>query len=94
MISLSSPGCIGNINLLIGDLFMDGRSKALSAFGIDFSSPVAVECSASSEKIKVTLNNVLAYEGPFNKGIGNIVGIQIKFQGSGRLDSFKLSKIS
>ncbi|MGJ1438153.1 MULTISPECIES: hypothetical protein [Sphingobacterium] len=94
IIPLSSRGCIGDIKLRIGNLFMDGRSNDLSAFGVDFSSPVAVECSASSEKIKIKLNNELAYEGSFSNGIGNIVGIRIKFQGSGRLDSFKLGKVS
>ncbi len=94
IIPLSKPGCVGDIKLRTGEFFMDGRSHDLSAFGVDFSSPVAVECFAASGKIKIKLNKKLAYEGLFSKGIGNIIGVRIKFQGSGRLDSFKLATVS
>ncbi|MGO3110084.1 hypothetical protein [Sphingobacterium sp. JB170] len=94
IIPLSKPGCVGETKLRIGDLFMDGKYHDMSAFGVDYSSPVKLECSADSGIIEIKLNNEIAYEGRSYKGIGNIVGVRIKFQGAGRFDSFKLTKTS
>ena len=93
IIPLSKAGCVGENKLRIGEQLLDGRFHDLSAFGVDYATPVKVECDARSGKIKIKLNGKLAYEGVDFKGIGNIVGIRAKFQGAGRLDSFQLSKV-
>ncbi|MDM1296715.1 hypothetical protein HX021_20725 [Sphingobacterium sp. N143] len=92
IIPLSKAGCVGENKLRIGDQLINGKFHDLSAFGIDYATPVNVECDARSGKIKIKLNGKLAYEGKAYKGIGDIVGIRAKFQGAGRLDSFQLRK--
>ncbi|ULT28509.1 hypothetical protein KUH03_19440 [Sphingobacterium sp. E70] len=90
MIPLSKPGCVGELQLWIGEQLLDGTSNNLSAFGVDFSSPVSVKCVSKLGNIKIELNDKLAYQGLFPTGIGKIVGVRVFFQGSGLIKSFDI----
>ncbi|MEI2275825.1 hypothetical protein OHD16_27140 [Sphingobacterium sp. ML3W] len=90
MIPLSKPGCVGELQLWIGEQLLEGATNNLSAFGVDFSSPVSVKCISNAGKIKIELNDKLAYQGLFLTGIGKIVGVRVSFQGSGLIKSFDI----
>jgi hypothetical protein len=91
-IPLSIKGCIGELGLQ-ADKFIDGKTKDLSAFGVDFSDWAIVQCVVKSKKISILVNNVLAYEGDYQNGIGEIVGTRIMFMGNGAVKSYALKKI-
>lgn len=92
VIPLSIKGCVGELFLYAGEP-RDGRSHDLSAFGVDFSDWVTVQCRVQDKKISIHVNGSLAYEGNYQNGIGDVVGTKITFMGTGAVKSFSLKKI-
>lgn len=92
-IPLSSPGCVGELNVRLGEKFIEGKTNDLSAFGVDFQESVQISCVSKSNSIRIDLNGNKIYSGPFDKGIGNIVGARISFEGTGYIRSFNLKSI-
>ncbi|MCF3111204.1 hypothetical protein LL912_20615 [Niabella sp. CC-SYL272] len=91
VIPLSRTGCTGELNLLLGPKqFVSGTTNDLSAFGADFSRPVALQCISKQGRIKIAINNRPAFEGPFKAPIGSITGIRIGFEGVGMVQSVEL----
>ena len=66
IIPLSIKGCAGELFLQAGEHF-DGRTKDLSAFGVDFSDWVTVQCRVKDKKISIHVNGALAFEGAIKK---------------------------
>lgn len=93
IIPLSSPGCVGELKLRLGDNLLEGMTNDLSAFGVDFEKSANLKCVAKLNSIRIDLNGNKVYDGPFNKGIGKIIGARISFQGSGYIKSFRLNNI-
>jgi hypothetical protein len=89
IIPLSIKGCVGELFLMAGEE-LDGKTNDLSAFGVDFSEWVNVRCISKNKKISIWVNDVLAYEGNYQKSIGGIVGTSISFMGTGEIKSFGL----
>jgi len=93
VIPLSNPGCVAELKLRLGDRLVEGTSRDLSAFGVNFSSPVPLRCVAKDGKIQIDINRKPAYQGLFPEGIGQIVGARITFQGAGRISAFQLAEV-
>ncbi len=89
-IPLSAPGCVGELKMMLGKKTIDGALNNLSALGVDFTKPVRFSCTAVFNKISINLNGRVAYEGPFDSGIGKIVGIRVAFKGSGQMKFIEL----
>lgn len=92
IIPLSIKGCVGEL-FLQADEHFDGSTKDLSAFGVNFSDWVHVQCRVQDNKIAIRVNGALAYEGNYRTGIGNVVGTRITFMGTGEVKTFELKKI-
>ena len=75
IIPLSIKGCVGELFLQAGEP-RDGRSKDLSAFGVDFSDWVTVQCRVKDKKISIRVNEALAFEGDISKGYRQRGGYQ------------------
>jgi hypothetical protein len=92
VIPLSIKGCVGELGLVAGE-YRDGKTNDLSAFGVDFSDWVTVQCRVQNQKIYIRVNEGLAYEGDYKNGIGQVVGTRISFMGTGAVRSFEIKKI-
>lgn len=92
LIPLSIKGCVGEL-FLQTDESHDGKTNDLSAFGVDFSDWVTVQCRVQNKKISIRVNDVLAFEGDYQNGIGRVVGTRIMFMGTGKVKDFSLKKI-
>jgi hypothetical protein len=92
IIPLSIKGCVGELFLMAGES-RDGKTNDLSAFGVDFSDWVNVQCRVQDKKISILVNNTLAFEGGYQNGIGQVVGTRITFMGNGEVKTFELKKI-
>ncbi|MCW5910420.1 MAG: hypothetical protein KIT62_05070 [Cyclobacteriaceae bacterium] len=92
MIPLSIKGCVGEIGLQT-DMYYDGKTNDLSAFGVDFSDWVTVQCRVQDKKISIQVNEALAFEGDYQKSIGRVMGTRILFMGTGAVRNFELKKI-
>ena len=66
-IPLSTPGCVGELKLRIGEKLVDGMTNDLSTFSTDFKKPVQIGCISKSKSIKIDLNGTKIYEDRFAK---------------------------
>jgi hypothetical protein len=89
-IPLSRIGCVGEIGLMIGMNYIDGRTSDLSGFGVDFKKEVELRCETKNQKIEIRVNDHIAYTGEFKQNIGRLVGAKIKFIGTGVVHYFEL----
>jgi hypothetical protein len=92
MIHLSAKGCISENSLYFIDHGISGKEHDLSKFGTDFKDFVKVRCESVNGKVKIFVDNQLAYEFPYRSPISKIMGITYRFQGAGLVDDVKLSK--
>lgn len=92
MIRLSAKGCISENNLYFIDQNISGKENDLSKFGTDFKDFVKVRCESVNGKVKIFVDNQLAYTFPYKSPVSKIMGITYRFQGSGLVDDVKLSK--
>jgi hypothetical protein len=93
VIPLSIKGCVGELNLVLGNQAISGRTNDLSAFGVDFADWVRVRCEVRDRQVRIFLNERLAYRGSFPEAIGQVVGTRIRFAGTGAVRGVKLSRI-
>jgi hypothetical protein len=91
-IPFSIKGCVGEIELVLGNERQQGRTKDLSAFGVDFQDWVKVRCEVKNQVFKVFIKQELAYQGGFKQKIGNIVGIGASFEGAGMIRNARFVK--
>jgi hypothetical protein len=89
-IPLCKPGCVGEIGLLLGTHYKDGKTHDLSGFGVNFSQPVKLHCETRDKQITISLNDKPVYTGELRDEIGRIVGAQIKFKGIGAVHHFNM----
>lgn len=87
---LSSLGCVGNINLQFGEVFVSGKTTDLSAFGADLSKWNLVSLQVKNQYIEILLDDQLLYSVEYKEPIGNIMGINFRFQGAGEVDHVRL----
>ena len=78
--------------LIVGE-YRDGKTNDLSAFGVDFSDWVTVQCRVQNKKISILVNDGKAFEGEYKNSIGGVVGSRIIFMGKGEVKRFGLRKI-
>jgi len=92
VIPLSIEGCVGELYLQT-DEGHDGKTNDLSAFGVDFSDWVNVRCVSKDRKMSIWVNDKLAIEDDYYNSIGNVVGIRIRFMGTGEIRTFALTHL-
>lgn len=91
-IPLCKIGCVGEVGLMLGMNYIDGKTNNLSGFGVDFSKDVKLNCETKNQIIKLSVNDKVVYTGDFKQNIGKIVGTQIKFNGTGVVSHFELKE--
>jgi len=91
MIPLTAKGCISNISVLTSERRVDGKTNDLSAFGCNFFGFEHVRCEAANGHLKIFVNDMLALDETQRLPALDIVGIRISFEGTGEIQSFKLS---
>lgn len=91
-IPLCKIGCVGEVGLMLGMQYIDGKTNDLSGFGVDFSKDVTLNCETKNQMIKLSVNGKVVYTGDFKQHIGRIVGTQIKFNGTGVVQQFRLTE--
>lgn len=82
-IPLSVPGCVGELNLVLGNQMVSGKTTDLSGFGVDFSRWVPVRYEVVDNQATVYVNNRQVYQGHFSDEPGRVVGLRYDFLGTG-----------
>lgn len=87
---LSSLGCVGNISLQFGEVFVSGKTTDLSAFGADLSKWNFISLQVKNQNVEILLDDQLIYSVEYKEPIGKIMGINFRFQGAGEVDYVRL----
>jgi hypothetical protein len=90
LIPLTIPGCVGNINLHLSDLYIEGRKNDLSAFGCNLSGWQKLRCEVEKKQLTVFLNDKEIFRTTYTHDAGKIIGIRYKFMGAGAVNYVKL----
>lgn len=92
-IPLSIPGCVSNLNLSLGDTYLQGKRYDLSPLGCNLSNWVEFKLEVREKKCEIYIDNELRMTKSFSADLGNVVGIKFKFNGIGEVDDVRLSNI-
>lgn len=89
-IPLCEPGCVGNINLSLGNKYLQGKRFDLSALGCDLNEWIEFKLKVEDKKCGIYINNELKFSCEYSKNLGKIAGFKFKFNGVGQVDFIKL----
>lgn len=92
-LQFSSVGCVGELELMIGEKFISGNENDLSAFGADLRQWQEVSLSVENKFATIFLNDEQIYEIGFNNDFGKIVGVDYRFSGLGDLDYLRFQNL-
>jgi hypothetical protein len=88
IIPFTIPGCISDINLMLGDKYLPGKSNDLSSFSADLTNWNDVRLEIKNRHVKIFLNDKLIREENYDTNAGEIVGLRFSFLGAGSIDHF------
>jgi hypothetical protein len=89
-VPLIAKGCVGYMNVKMGDALISGRNNDLSSFGVDIYSWQELGIYVKENIASISLNGEQVLELPFEENVGDIVGFNINFTGTGLIDYVKL----
>jgi hypothetical protein len=85
LVPLADKGCISSLSLYTGSAGINGKDHDLSAFGCDWTQWQELTCSQENGILNISLNGKLIFSMAHNKSIGDIIGINIGFEGTGEI---------
>jgi hypothetical protein len=91
-VPLCKPGCVGEVGLMLGMEYIDGKTHDLSGFGVDFSKKVKLNCATRNNLITLSIDDKVVYTGDLKDDIGRIVGMQVKFNGTGVISHLEMKQ--
>ncbi|MEL7339966.1 MAG: hypothetical protein AAGM67_05720 [Bacteroidota bacterium] len=90
-VPLTSKGCISNLNLKLGERYIDGRNHDLSMLGVDdLEAWQDVRLEIRDQHAQVMLNEKLVYELDYEQDFGLVKGLDVRFEGAGALAEISL----
>lgn len=92
-IPLADKGCTSELNIMLPDRFISGKSNDLSGFGVDPGQWVKLRCEAENGQVKMMVNERLAYRDSLSGKVLKIAGITFRFQGTGRVRNVTLTDL-
>ena len=90
VVPLINPGCVALAKLYVGNIYINGWTNDLSNFAMDMNNWHEVYYKVINEKVKIFVDNILAWEGTYTKNMGEVLGFRIEFQGCGSIDYVQL----
>ena len=89
-IPLAITGCLAKVDRELKGGVLSYDRLNLPAFGCDFADWVQVKCEAQDNRLKLWINQQLAYDGVLPQANSSIAGILYRFHGTGRVNSLRL----
>lgn len=91
IVPFSIPGCTSNNNLMLNDIYFNGKENDLSGLGVDMSDFTDINITVENKNMSVIINGNNAYNASYNDTMGKLVGLRFKFQGVGEVKNIELS---
>ena len=89
-IGIIDKGCVGNLNLKIGDRFLMGSKNDFSKLGANMDEWQQLKLESKDGQLSFYLNEELAVQTPFQGAEGKIMGLIFTFTGQGSVDFVRL----
>lgn len=90
VLPLSIKGCVGELEMFIGEEKISGKTTNLSAFGVNSDDWTTVKCIIRNQRISISINDKIAYQSNLKQDLGQIVGSRISFLGTGKIKKFEM----
>ncbi len=90
IVPVTIPGCIGELNVKINDVLLQGKSNDLSSFSADLSEWTPIKLEVKNRTMKIFLNDKLIRQETYNEDAGEVVGLRFSFLGAGAVKNIKL----
>lgn len=90
-VPLSSPGCVGELKIKLGEEVHYGQTHNLSALGANVLEWQDLSLKVRDKEANVLLNGEEVYQVTFSEDFGDIMGITFRFSGPGQVDEVMLS---
>ncbi len=84
------PGCVGTINLAASEVYLDGETSDLSAFGCNVSQWQHIRLQVEQQQLSVYRNDSLVFQTNFQQDAGKVAGLRYQFRGTGSVDYIRL----
>ena len=92
-IGIIDKGCVGNLNLKIGDRFLMGSKNDFSKMGANMDEWQHLKLESKDGQLSFFLNDELALQVPYQGTLGKIMGLTFTFTGKGSVDYVRLKNI-
>ncbi|TRX59110.1 hypothetical protein FNH22_11340 [Fulvivirga sp. M361] len=90
-IPLTIKGCISNLRLRLGDVFISGKDHDLSYFGVEPGEATDLRILNRNNTLTVYINDQEAIKHHLTNDFGKIAGVRFAFHGAGEVESMELS---
>lgn len=90
LIPFGNPGCVGAMSLILGDVFVDGRTHDLSPLGTDLSTWQTLRLNVDNRDVTIQIGTNPPYTQRFQTDLGKVVGLSYHFAGVGAIDYVKV----
>jgi len=92
-IPVTTKGCVGELDLSVGEVYKSGKDNDLSAFGTDVYSWQQLKIRNENKKVSIMLNDSLIHELQYQNDFGRIKGIIYTFTGPGSVDFLRFKNV-
>ncbi len=90
VLPISTKGCVSDINLLVSDVVIQGKTNDLSGFGCDLSDWRKILGKVVNKNLKISIDDKEIYDLTFNNSLGKIKGWHYFFKGCGAVEYLNL----
>lgn len=90
IVPFSKIGCSSDNNLMLNDVYLNGKENDLSALSSDFTDATDIKVSVNEKNLVVSIAGEEVYTQSYNRSIGKLVGFRFRFLGTGQINEVHL----
>jgi hypothetical protein len=91
IIPFSLMGCSSDLNGMLSDTDLNGKTEDLSSLAIDLSEFRDIKIEVIEKAVNVFVEGKMVFSKTYKESIGNIAGIRYKFLGVGNVEMFYIT---
>jgi len=92
-VPLTSKGCVSELDLLVGNIYKEGKDHDLSAFGTDVYAWQTLGIRNENKNVTIFLNDSPIHKLQYKEDFGKIKGLIFTFTGPGSVDYLRLKNL-
>lgn len=90
IIPFSKIGCTSDNNLMLNDVYLNGKENDLSTLSTDFSNEVKLTIRVRNKQLFVLINSEEVFTRSYTETMGKLVGFRYKFVGLGEVLDYEI----